>query len=199
MDDHAAPAGTRLALIGLLAAIGLLIAACAAGSHDPRAASSGTSTTVTSAPSGSGSSGSGSSGSRPSEQARETEELRLAQCMRSHGVPNFPDPGSDGGLLHAISAAGINTRSTAYLTALQACKKYTPAGNVSPGQSAAQSANGLKFSQCMRSHGVPNFPDPSTGPTGGQVINLHGSGIDPSSPAFQAAKEACQKTVPGSK
>jgi hypothetical protein len=51
----------------------------------------------------------------------------------------------------------------------------------------------------MRSHGVPNFPDPSTGPVGEQVIDLRRTGIDLSSPTFQAASEACQKIVPGSK
>ena len=51
----------------------------------------------------------------------------------------------------------------------------------------------------MRSHGVPNFPDPSTGPVGEQVINLHGLGIDPSSPTFQAANSACEKLYPGAK
>jgi hypothetical protein len=46
---------------------------------------------------------------------------------------------------------------------------------------------------------VPNFPDPSTGPVGEQVIDLRRTGIDLSSPTFQAASEACQKIVPGSK
>jgi hypothetical protein len=51
----------------------------------------------------------------------------------------------------------------------------------------------------MRGHGVPNYPDPITGPTGGQAINLGPEGIDPSSPAFQAAQAACEKLFPGSK
>ena len=92
--------------------------------------------------------------------------------MRSHGVPDFPDPSASGGQLNAISAAGINTQSPTYQAALQACKKYSPAGHLTPAQSAADNAKGLEFSQCMRSHGVPNFPDPITGPTGGQAINL---------------------------
>ena len=44
---------------------------------------------------------------------------------------------------------------------------------------------------------VPNFPDPSTGPVGEQVIDLRRTGIDLSSPTFKAAREACQKIVPG--
>jgi len=119
--------------------------------------------------------------------------------MRSHGVLDFPDPKAGSGVLSAISASGINTRSPIFQTALQACKKYTPGGNLTPPQSAAENTKALEFSQCMRSHRVPNFPDPSTGPLGEQVIDLRRTGIDPSSPAFQAASDACQKIIPGNK
>src|SRR5579875_459586 len=144
MHDNDARLGARLVLIGLVATTGLLITACGGGSRDSGPTGGAATTSTTAGPSGS----SGSSGSGSGQQARETEELRLARCMRSHGVPDFPDPGSGGGLLHAISAAGINTRSASYQAALQACKKYTPAGTLSPGESAAQNAEGLRFSQC---------------------------------------------------
>ena len=70
---------------------------------------------------------------------------------------------------------------------------------MTPAQSAVEDAKGLEFSECMRSHGVPNYPDPSTGPVGEQVIDLRGRDIDLNSPTFQAASSACQKIVPGSK
>jgi hypothetical protein len=177
-----------LALVGVVATIALLAAACGGGSKNPGAASA-SSTTTTVAPSGSNASG----------ETSQSQQLQLALCMRSHGVPNFPDPSPGGGQLNAISAAGINTQSPTYQAALQACNKYTPAGNVTPAQSAAENAKGLEFSQCMRSHGVPNFPDPITGPTGGQAINMSGTGIDQNSPTYQAANSACQEIVPGSK
>jgi hypothetical protein len=38
-----------------------------------------------------------------------TADRRLAQCMRSHGVPNFPDPTTDSnGPVFDITAAGIS-------------------------------------------------------------------------------------------
>jgi hypothetical protein len=184
--------GPSLALVGVVATMGLLVAACGGGATNPGAVSASTTTTTTTttvAPSGSIASG----------ETSQSQQLQLAQCMRSHEVPNFPDPSPGGGQLNAISAAGINTQSPTYQAALQACKKYTPAGNVTPAQSAAENAKGLEFSQCMRSHGVPNFPDPVTGPTGGQAINMSGLGIDQNSPTYQAANSACQKIVPGSK
>ena len=70
-------------------------------------------------------------------------------------------------------------------------------GSSSP-SSGATGPNGatrfIKFAGCMRAHGVPNFPDPSGG--GGIHIQA-GSGIDPQSPAFQAAQTACNKLLPG--
>jgi hypothetical protein len=183
--------GAKLALVALLGSIGLLAAACGGGSKDPGAASGG-GTTTTVAPSG-------SSGSTSSGESSQSEELQLAQCMRSHGVPNFPDPSATGGLLNAISAAGVNTHSPTYQEALLACKQYNPGANLTPAQSAANNAKGVEYAQCMRSHGVPNFPDPVTGPTGGQAINLSGTGIDQNSPTYQAANSTCQQIVPGSK
>ncbi|HEY3725603.1 MAG TPA: hypothetical protein VGL51_00415 [Solirubrobacteraceae bacterium] len=62
-----------------------------------------------------------------------------------------------------------------------------------PGASSHASA-GLAFSECMRSHGVTGFPDPNPG---GGGLNIAGTGINPSSPSFQAARVACQKLLPG--
>lgn len=102
-------------------------------------------------------------------------------------------------MLHAIAASGINTHTPGYRAALRACKRYTPAGHLTPAQIAADNAKGLRFSQCMRAHGVPSFPDPSTGPEGAGVINLAHEHIDPSSPRFQAAQRACERLLPGGK
>jgi hypothetical protein len=125
------------------------------------------------------------------------EQLQFARCMRSHGVANYPDPSANGGQLQNILKAGLDTQSPGYQAALQACKKYTPAGHMTPAQSAAENAKGLEFTQCMRLHGVSNYPDPSLGPDGQQVINLNPTHIDPNSSIVQRAQGVCQKAVPG--
>jgi hypothetical protein len=181
---------SRFGLAGLVVSIWLLAAACGGGSKHPVGA--GAETTAAST----GSTASTASGS--SGESTQSQELQLAHCMRSNGVPDFPDPSPGGGLLNAISVAGIDTQSSTYKAAFQACQKYAPAGNVTP-QTAADNAKALGFSRCMRSHGVPNYPDPITGPTGGQAINLGPEHIDPTSPLFQTANTACQKLFPGSK
>jgi hypothetical protein len=70
-------------------------------------------------------------------------------------------------------------------------------GSGSSGQTGTNAAAGLaqslKFARCMRAHGVPNFPDPRLG--GIQIAP--GDGLNPQSPAFQAAQKACGKLLPG--
>src|SRR5256885_9455313 len=67
--------------------------------------------------------------------------------------------------------------------------------STSPSSKAAMRDAAVKYSQCMRENGVKNFPDPQ--PDGGLLIKAGpGTGIDPQSPAFKAAQEACKKYQP---
>ncbi len=118
--------------------------------------------------------------------------LKFSKCMRANGVANFPDPGS-GGSLQFGSGSGIDPRSAQFQAAMQKCRGDLPTPHFTPAQLAAPKAAALRFSQCMRSHGVTNFPDPQFG-SGGQAalrIGGAGSGLDPSSPSFQRATQAC--------
>lgn len=119
-----------------------------------------------------------------------TSALAFAQCMRAHGVPGFPDP--SGG---QFSLAGINQSSPQFRNAARIC------GGSSPGSAASQQAQGLakglEFARCMRTHGVRNFPDPVASNGNGIAISIRnsmgsGGGVDPNSPVFQAAMQACR-------
>jgi hypothetical protein len=164
-----------------------------ANSHRPSSPSS------SGGPSFSSSSGSGSGGGGSSTVvlgAGAHKSLKYAQCMRTHGVPNFPDPTADG----SFSLTGINPRSQQVQNAQNICGKLLSLGRQtpSPAQQAQALASALKFSQCMRSHGVTNFPDPQSS-GGGIRISLKASasgGLDPSSPIFQAAQKACRGSLP---
>jgi len=82
---------------------------------------------------------------------------------------------------------------------LTACRKEIPNGTPSPAQQEQNVRQAVAASACMRRNGVPNFPDPQSGP-GGQVIRISpNSGIDPSSPQFQRAQQTCQKQTHGGK
>jgi len=155
------------------------------------------------------------SGSRPSAAKLHSSALQLAQCMRSHGVPQFPDPGSSGafglqkgsgpGGQNSISVDGhtLNVSAPAFQHAMQACHKYQPKGPPLTSAQIAQLKQGaLKMAQCMRRNGVPNFPDPqvTTGPGGNGIAVRMGLGntggsqaaqLNPRSPAFQKAMNKC--------
>jgi hypothetical protein len=118
--------------------------------------------------------------------------IRFSQCMRANGVPDFPDPkvGTGGGISIDAPAGADPTKVDA---AMQKCKPYLPNGGEPTKADPAVVAQLRKFSQCMRDHGVPKFPDPTD--EGLQVDNSK-LGIDPESPTFKAAEQACQKYQP---
>jgi hypothetical protein len=120
--------------------------------------------------------------------------------MRTHGVPNFPDPVQSGngrvGLqIRGGPGSGLDPKSPAFQSAQQACKKLLPNGGTPGKVSAGDKQQFLRFAACMRTHGVPNFPDP-TFSEGGARIQIGGPGVSPSSPAFKAAQQSCRAYSP---
>lgn len=149
---------------------------------------------------GSGGGNTGTNASSGSDKGYEAA-LKFSQCMRSHGVAKFPDPqqSSGGGVNLSIGKnSGIDPSSATFKSAQAACRKYAPGGkgNGKP-MSAAQQQKFLAFSQCMRSHGVPKFPDPTFSGGGAQLRLNAGPGLDPNSPTFKAAQQACRSKMPG--
>jgi hypothetical protein len=152
----------------------------------------------------------GSSGS-PSGATGATKRfdaLAFSQCMRTHGVPNFPDLGSNGsvgfevqrrvGSGSSMTVNGVSVSAPAFQSAMQSCRKDLPNGGHPPPLSASRRAAMLRFSQCMRTHGITNFPDPTFGANGGARIGFGpSSGINPQSPAFQNAQKACASASGG--
>jgi hypothetical protein len=109
--------------------------------------------------------------------------LKYAACMRSHGVPNFPDPTADA----EAPAVHVDKRSPAFQTALQACERRQSElrAELVEAKPRPSQARQRRVAECMRSHVVPNFADPA--PVGqAQTVP---SGVNPMSPAFQRAQE----------
>ena len=137
------------------------------------------------------------------EAAARKAMLAYAACMRSHGVP-MQDPkfNADGGVNLTSGGPGAKNPSPGtQRTAQRACdhfmREIKPPGGNSPAQEAEFRKAALANSRCMRSHGVPNFPDPQFGGNGQASIKItKGSGLDPRSPAFQRAQKACAKFLP---
>ncbi|HUJ34303.1 MAG TPA: hypothetical protein VLW51_03775, partial [Solirubrobacteraceae bacterium] len=155
---------------------------------------------------GTSSPGAGGSTSPQDMAANNSKALQFAECMRGHGVPNFPDP--TGGQIdlrvqqtpNSMSVNGVQVNGPAFQSAMKSCQSYLPnGGHPTAAQTAKAKSRALAMSKCMRSHGVPNFPDPQfqTGPNGSIGVRISGAGINPSSPAFQTAQRDCGKIFGG--
>jgi hypothetical protein len=136
---------------------------------------------------GGGAAGTGTG--RTNNRAAYSAALKFANCMRSHGVSDFPDPGTGG----AIQVPIGSKRSPTFQAAARACSKYGPGpgGGSPPHISAAQRRKLLAFSECMRTHGIPSFPDPTFPSSGGAVLGGPNTNLDRQSPVFQRAAAAC--------
>lgn len=136
-------------------------------------------------------------GSTSTTGSNSADPAAFSACMRKHGVPNFPDPDSKGRLT-LNGNMGFDPRSPQFRAAQRACRKLLPnGGKLDPKTQAKMLRQALEFSQCMRSHGVPNFPDPKASGGGMELAIPKSAGIDPNSPQFKAAQKACQKLLPG--
>jgi hypothetical protein len=117
--------------------------------------------------------------------------LAFSSCMRSHGVPNFPDP---------QRFVGGNVKLTIHQlapsqAAMNACDHLLPTNGGSGSQETAQQqrtrlADELSFARCMRSHGLSRFPDPTAqGELSVEMVQAHG--IDVHAPAVLRVVQAC--------
>ena len=164
---------TRLRRAGPLAAAlagaALLAAACSGGSPNPSA-------------------GAGSPGG-----SERTSALAYSQCMRARGIKNFPDPSAGGGInISGGQGTSLDPASPQFQAADKTCKSLMPGSALSPAQQAQVKAGNLKFAQCMRAHGISDFPDPtSQGQI--QIQAKPGSDLDPNNPRYQSANKACQQ------
>ena len=170
------------AVITATSALALLAAACG-GSPGSHVAQLGSTTTKSST---------FSSGAA----AQQNGMLAFSRCMRSHGVPNFPDPNSSG-VLPKIQVDQLAASSPQFPAAHRACEHLLPNGG-QPTQAQVQQAwNDMRnFAHCMRSHGVPNWPDPAATSQQDQRPFFHvPDSIDPNAPQITTKIRVCQHVL----
>jgi hypothetical protein len=118
--------------------------------------------------------------------------------MQSHGVPNFPDPNSQGEIeIQGNSGNGLNPDSPVFQNAEKVCQSKQP--KPTPAQQAQAQAYALRVAQCMRAHGIKDYPDPPAGSGGRISIHLSnnpGSDLNPNNPLFQRAQAKCMPNAP---
>jgi hypothetical protein len=175
-------------LVGGFFAFGLSIAACGNGPSTPRATNDSTTTARSSA-----------SDSSTGDSSQGSGLLAYTSCMRSHGVPSFPDPSSTGAIPKETGQQ-LGVSQSQLQTASNDCQHLIPAGENLGGQhiqtiTTQQQQDYLNASACMRSHGITSFPEPSF--QGGQVeFPMLEHLVDLSSPQFKQAYDICKKDIP---
>jgi hypothetical protein len=119
------------------------------------------------------------------------QTVKYSDCIRSHGVSNFPDPFPSGGYPASISE--INQQAPAVQSALVSCARLQPGANrTRQGLTAAQLKGMVLNARCIRRHGVPNFPDPTSTPSPSSSGDPFVPGdLNVRSPAVEQAAGAC--------
>jgi hypothetical protein len=141
-------------------------------------------------------------GSGPkSASAASNPQLKMSECMRAHGVPDFPDPtqGSGGEGLSVsqsvgsdtITVGGIPFSGPVFEAAIKTCR-FFGGGSAPPPITEAVKQQQFHFAACMRTHGVPNYPDPVF-PPGGGIERPSAPGLNVNSPSFQRAIKLCNR------
>ncbi|MFT4085363.1 MAG: hypothetical protein QM638_22510 [Nocardioides sp.] len=172
----------RRTITALVAATGLvLLAGCGNGTGPSVASLSPSGATGSSSPSASGSVGTTRSA------------LAYAECMRAHGVTDFPDPNADGEIqLDTEPGSDLEASNPTFKAADAACKSLLPNQGKQP---AHLKEDNLKYARCMRAHGVTDFPDPAADGTL-QLKSTPGGDLDPTNPTFKSANAACKSYLP---
>jgi hypothetical protein len=143
--------------------------------------------------------GGGAHASSPSKVM--SSALAYANCVRSHGVPDFPDPNSQGEFQvrpvrvqngHTTPIEDLVPSSPAFQAAQRTCGPLGSAGRqVTPAQEEQAFQEALKAAACMRANGVLNYPDPKL--IDGSIDQEFNGKFNPDSPAFQQAAGKCAK------
>jgi hypothetical protein len=138
--------------------------------------------------------------------------VAYSSCMRSHGVPRFPDPTSSG-VLPKVSLQQLGVSAAQLQSAETACRRLLPSGGSRQQQDACLMlatcpaaevrqilAAERKYARCMRAHGVPNWPDPTLDPQGMPVFDVTRAGIGRQfihSSLFRSPNGECERLTGG--
>ena len=117
--------------------------------------------------------------------------VRFAECVRAHGVSDFPDPNAKGEF-----AYGVSVSPAVFTKATSACKALEPAGALSSKRTPKEQSTSLRFAACIRKHGVKDFPDPVNGEPAINTYKIPSSNRPGGMTILNAAIDAC-KSIAG--
>ena len=158
-----------LVVLGLAGLIGLISAGCGSdASSESGTTSSGTNTKLT---------------------ARD-KAVKFAECIRAHGVGDFPDPDAKNQFEYGVSVFHALCKQ-----ATTACQDLQPPGTLSGKRTPKQQSASLRFAQCVRDHGVKDFPDPVNGEPLIDTYKIPSSNQPGGMTILNAATQKCGKVL----
>jgi hypothetical protein len=142
----------RTAAFGMAIIVAVVAAGCggSSGTSAATTADTGSNTTTTAHTS--------TTKDTSSLTARE-KAVKFSECLRANGVGDFPDPNASG----EFPSYGVSVTAAVWTKAVAACKSLQPPGSLNAHLTPTQFSAALEFAQCVREHGVPDFPDPVNG------------------------------------
>ena len=169
----------RLWPLAALATVALIGAGCSNGSAENGNTGTASSTGTT------------TSGANQKLSARD-KAVKFAECIRAHGVSDFPDPNEKNQFEYGVSVTpAVWTRATT------ACKDLQPPGTLSAKRTPKQQSASLRFAQCIRDNGVKDFPDPAPDGPLIDTTKMPGQPGAHSIPGFDAAAHECGQVFSG--
>jgi hypothetical protein len=158
---------SRRPSLASLAVVALIAAGC--GSNAPSATSTAT----------------------PSKKLTARDKaVKFAECIRAHGVSDFPDPDAKNDFQY-----GVSVTPAVWKQATTACKDLQPPGTLSSKRTPKQQSAGLRFAKCVRDHGVKDFPDPVNGEPLVDTYKIPSSNRPGGMSVLNAAMQKCGKVL----
>ncbi len=168
----------RLAVLAMVSVISVSSAGC--GTDEPsETGSAGTSASA------------GDTGSAADKTLTARDKaVKFAECIRAHGVSDFPDPNEKNQFEY-----GVSVTPAVWTKATTACKDLQPPGTLSAKRTPKQQSASLRFAQCIRDNGVKDFPDPVNGEPLVNTYKIPSSNKPGGMAILNAAMQKCGKVL----
>ena len=178
-----------LAAFAMVALISVISAGC--GSNAPSETGTGSTGTASSSGTTSSASSSGTTNSGADKKLTARDKaVKFAECIRAHGVSDFPDPNEKNQFEY-----GVSVTPAVWDKATTACKDLQPPGTLSGKRTPKQQSASLRFAQCIRDNGVKDFPDPVNGEPLVDTYKIPSSNKPGGMAILNAAMHKCGKVL----
>ena len=165
--------------LAALATVALIGAGCSNDSAENGSTGTGTASST----------GTTSRGANKKLTARD-KAVKFAECIRAHGVSDFPDPNEKNQFEY-----GVSVTPAVWTKATTACKDLQPPGTLSGKRTPKQQSASLRFAQCIRDNGVKDFPDPVNGEPLVDTYKIPSSNKPGGMAILNAAMQKCGKVL----